>query len=270
MASQEQWQLSGSAAEMYDRYPARYILGPWAPGLVARAELRTGDRVLDVACGTGLVARLAAPAVGPTGRVTGLDLNAGMLAVARSLPPSAAGAPITWIEGSATAMALPDGAFDVVFCQQGLQFFPDRPAALREMRRVLVPGGRLVLSVWRGAGPFHVAIGEALGRHVGAEAAARFATSRKGPDADELHRLVVEAGFRDVAVEPSTMTVRLPGAQDFVLRHLGSTPVAEAVAAISDEARAALADQVASALRGYADSEGLAVPDQTNVVTARA
>src|SRR5207244_2356410 len=109
------------AAELYERYPVRYILGPWAQALVARTGLKHDESVLDVACGTGVIARLAAHTVGPTGCVTGLDLNAGMLAVARSLP-APSGAPITWIEGSAVAMNLPNAAFDVVFCQQGLQF----------------------------------------------------------------------------------------------------------------------------------------------------
>ena len=143
MPEREQWQLSGDAAELYERYPVRYILGPWAQALVARAGLKHDESVLDVACGTGVIACLAAHTVGPTGCVTGLDLNAGMLAVARSLP-APSGAPITWIEGSAVAMNLPNAAFDVVFCQQGLQFFPDRLAALCEMRRVLRPSGRAV------------------------------------------------------------------------------------------------------------------------------
>src|SRR5436853_5107699 len=123
MPGREKWNVNGNADELYERSPGGYILGPWAQALVARAGLKHGESVLDVACGTGVIARLAAPAVGPTGRVTGLDLNAGMLAVARSLPPPP-GAPITWIEGSAMAMKLPNAAFDVVFCQQGLQFFP--------------------------------------------------------------------------------------------------------------------------------------------------
>ena len=121
------------------------ITSKWAEDLVRRAQLRTGELVLDVACGTGVVARLAATKVRP-GQVTGLDLNAGMLAVARSLPNE--GAPISWTEGSALDMKFPSGRFDVVLCQQGLQFFPDQPAALREMRRVLREGGRAALSVY--------------------------------------------------------------------------------------------------------------------------
>jgi len=270
MPPREQWQLSGSAAELYERYPAQYILGPWAPGLVALAHIQLGERVLDLACGTGVVARLAAPAVGLTGRVTGVDLNPGMLAVARSLP-APSGPPITWMEGSAVAMNFPSASFDVIVCQQGLQFFPDRPGALREMRRVLVPSGRVLLSVWRIMGPYHGAVVDALRQHVGAEAAATFSASRVGvPDAEELYRLGVEAGFREVAIHPCVMNIRLPACEGFVLSHLAATPVARAVAAVSSEARAALADQVSLALRAYLDGDGLAIADETNVVTALA
>jgi ubiquinone/menaquinone biosynthesis C-methylase UbiE len=266
----EHWQLTGSAAELYERYPARYILGPWAPGLVSLAHVQPGERVLDVACGTGVVARLAAPIVGLTGNVTGLDLNSGMLAVARSLP-APDGAPITWIEGSAVAMKLSNASFDVVFCQQGLQFFPDRPAALSEMRRILVPRGRALLSVWRGMGPYHAAVVDALRQHVGPEAAATFSASRVGvPDAGELRRLGVEAGFREAIVQPCVMNTRLPAVDQFLLAHLAATPVADAVAAIGSTPRAALVDQVNVALRRYVDGDGLSVPDETNVVTALA
>jgi ubiquinone/menaquinone biosynthesis C-methylase UbiE len=267
MPEQEQWQVSGNAAELYERCSVRYVLGPWAPGLVEVAALQPGERVLDLACGTGLVARLAASKVGPTGQVTGLDLNAGMLAVARSLPPPS-GAPITWIEGSAVAMELPDASFEVILCQQGLQFFPDKPRALREMRRVLVPGGRVLLSVWKTAGPYNLAVGEALERHVGAETAIKYRASRVVPDGEELRRLLVEAGFRWVQIRPSAMTVRLPPVETFVLEHLAGMPVAGAIAALSAEGRAALVRQVKMALQSYADGDGIAVPDETNIAMA--
>src|SRR6266545_3885805 len=144
MNAEGQWQLTGSAAERYERVLAPAIFAPFAEDLVELAQLQDGERVLDVASGTGVVARHAAQKVRTTGRVTGLDLNQGMVEVARSLPPVPGAAPIIWIEGSALAMHLPDAVFDVVLCQQGVQFFPDRPAALREMRRVLVPGGRVL------------------------------------------------------------------------------------------------------------------------------
>ena len=261
------YQVSGTAAELYERYAVPCMMGPWAPELVELAALQQGERVLDLACGTGLVARLAAPRVGPTGRITGLDFNAGMLAVARSLPP-APGAAVTWVEGSAVAMDLPDASIDVILCQQGLQFFPDKPAALREMHRVLVPGGRVLLSVWKSAGPYNIAVGEALERHVGAETATQYRASRIVPDAEALRHLLVEGGFREARIRSSAMAIRLPHIEEFILRHLSSSPVAGAVAALTEERRAALARQVKVALQPYAEGDGVAVPDEINIAMA--
>lgn len=268
MSERSGYPISAEAAKQRERYSVKYFIGPWAPGLVALAALRPGERVLDVACGSGLVTRLVAPEVGPTGQVTGLDINAGMLDVARSLPP-APGASIKWVEGSAVAMDLTDASFDVVLCQQGLQFFPDKPAAVREMHRVLAPGGRVVLSVWKSPGPYNFAVGEALERYVGADAAARFRLSRTVPNEKQLQDLFVEAGFRAVEIRPSAMTVRLPPMETFVLGHLSGMPVAEAVAALSEEQRAALARDVATALKPYAKGDGVAVPDEVNIVLAQ-
>jgi ubiquinone/menaquinone biosynthesis C-methylase UbiE len=173
MRQRSGWQLaSGSVAEANERYIMAAFGNAWAQALVQLAAPEEGERVLDVACGTGPVARYAAALVGPSGRVIGLDLNAGMLAIARALPQRE-GIAIEWREGDATALPFPDASFDRVCCQQGLQFFPDRPAALREMCRVLVPGGRLALSVWRGLEhqPFYAALTEALERYVSPEAA---------------------------------------------------------------------------------------------------
>jgi ubiquinone/menaquinone biosynthesis C-methylase UbiE len=263
------FQVSGNAAELYERYAVKYFIGPWAPGLVAAAALQPGQRVLDVACGTGVVAHLAASKVRPTGHVTGLDINAGMLAVARSLALPI-GTSVTWVEGSAVAMDLPDASFQVVLCQQGLQFFPDKLAALRQMRRVLVPDGRVLLSVWKSEGPYNAAVGDALEQHVGTEAATKYRASRVVPDAEELDRLLLAAGFRDVSIRPSVMTVRLPSIDSFVLNHLSALPVAGAVAALNEKERAALASQVRAALQAYADNGGVAVPDQTNIAIAHA
>src|SRR5688500_1673112 len=139
------WQLEGSAADLYQRYLVPAITTKWAEDLVDRARPRMGEMVLDIACGTGVVARAAAKSSG-RGQVTGLDLNAGMLAVARSVPSE--GASITWMEGSALDLPFPRDCFDLVLCQLGLQFFPDQRRALSEMHRVLRSAGRAALSVY--------------------------------------------------------------------------------------------------------------------------
>ena len=267
MITPNQWQLSGNAAERYERVLVPAIFAPWAADLVALAKLRPGKRVLDVACGTGVVARLAAERVGPEGHITGLDLNEGMLEVARSQPIPAGAAAVAWVQSSALAMRLPDSSFDVVLCQQGIQFFPDRPQALREMIRVLVPSGRVFASVWEGPTPYTTAMWNAVERHVGADAATTLRKSRASEDPKALQDLMRQAGFRDVKIVCRTRTARLPAVGDFILRHLAATPVAHTVEALSDSARKALSEDAATALRPYADGDGIAFPDTANVLT---
>src|SRR5690242_16541287 len=143
----EHWQLQGGAAELYERHLVPAVTLPWALDLIDRVGVGPGARVLDLACGTGVVARTAASRVQSAGRVAALDINAGMLRVARSLAP-ASGQPIEWYEGSALALPFDDGEFQIVLCQLGLQFFPDQRRAVQEILRVLAPRGRVGASVY--------------------------------------------------------------------------------------------------------------------------
>ncbi len=268
MNTHEQWQLTAEAAELYERYPARYILGPWAPLLVDAARLAAGERVLDVACGTGVVARVAAQRVGPTGYVIGVDLNPGMIAVARSLP-APIGAPIEWLERSALDLRFGDTRFDAVLCQQGLQFFPDKAVALQQMRRVLDHGGRLALSVWNSAGLYNSAVSEVLARFIGNEIAVRFNASRQAPAKEALHRLAIDAGFSDVEVRVSRINVHLPRLDQFTLDHLAATPVAPVIAAADFEVRQQIGASVMQQLQRFTDGDGVTYPEETHVLTAR-
>jgi ubiquinone/menaquinone biosynthesis C-methylase UbiE len=270
MADQEQWQLEGSAPELYQRYLVPAMTAMWAADLADRAALRPGQRVLDVACGTGVVARLAAERVGPTGGVDGIDLNAGMLAVARSLA-----APVQSHHGSALELPFADAAFDVVLCQLGLQFFPDRPLALREMRRVLAAGGRLALNVFGPIehNPATHALSEALDRHVGPRASLAKRTEHALADATQLRAMVEQAGFRDVAIATATKAVRFPSSADYVRIQLAATPLASLVAARDADGRdrlvEALIDDVGAALAPYAGDDGVTFPQEVRVVLAR-
>lgn len=218
----------GSAPENYERYFVPSIGAPLASDLVDIAALRPGERVLDVACGTGVVARLASQRVGATGTVAGLDVNPAMLAVAASTTPPDMS--IKWHEASAEAMPLPDASFDVVLCQMGLQFVADKHAALREMRRVLASGGRLILNV-PGPAPRPLAImGEALARHIGAEAAGFVHHVFSLHDTAELENLTSTAGFRDVSTQSDVKQLRLPAPKEFLWQYVHSTPLAAAVA----------------------------------------
>jgi ubiquinone/menaquinone biosynthesis C-methylase UbiE len=203
--------------------------------------------------------------VAPSGTVAGLDVNAGMLAVARALASTAA-VPITWYETSAEAMPLPDGSFDVALCQLGLQFIPDRSATLREMRRVLAPGGRAILSLPAPTRFFRV-MEDALEQHIGTPAAGfvRLVFSLHEPA--QIARLLDEAGFTDVRVRSTATTLRLPAPEEFLWQYIRSTPLADAIATISDDRKAALAQAVVSGWEAWAASGGLAYDQPMRVVS---
>ena len=265
----EQWHLTNDAAQRYERCVAQYILGPWAPSLVETAGIAPGEHVLDVACGTGVVTRIAAERAGITGKVVGLDLNRDMIAVAQSLPPPA-GAKIRWLTRSALDLGLEDGSFGAVLCQQGLQFFPDKIAALREMHRVLRPGGRLALSVWSSVGRYNGAVGKALEKFIGCDTAQRFCASRQAPSREELLDLAVDAEFSDVQIDLARLDIRLPRLDQFALEHLAATPVASVIAAADAETRGMVGASVMHQLERYADTTGIVTyPEETYVLTAR-
>jgi ubiquinone/menaquinone biosynthesis C-methylase UbiE len=269
MSQPSGWQLSGSASEAYERYIVQAFMQGWTHALLDVATLTAGARVLDVAYGTGVVTRQAASRVGQHGHVVGVDLNAGMLAMARMLPQSA-GPPIEWKEGNVTALPFPEASFDVVLCQQGLQFFPDKPVALRDMRRVLTPTGHLVLSVWRHIShcPWQRAVADALERHVSMDAAQGIRGAFALGDREELRALVGAAGFRTIRVRIDSQMIRYPSLDEFVPGYLSATPVAGMIAKLDQSTRAAILQEVKTSLRPYVDDDGLAAPIEAHVLVA--
>jgi ubiquinone/menaquinone biosynthesis C-methylase UbiE len=265
----DRWQLTGSGPESYERYQVPSVFEPLARKFLDRVQLRSGERVLDVACGTGIVARLAASTLGAYGVIIGIDLNEKMLELARVNGPRG-GAHVEWKQGDAGALPCRDDDFDVVLCQQGLQFLPDKAAAVREMHRVLRTGGRLGLCVWRSIehSPCHVAIAKALRRHVGADIAQRFQAPFSFGDADTLKRSVADAGFRAIDIQVDVLMRRLLPPQQSIPGLLASTPAGPEVAALQESTRGAIVDEVAAELAAYRTVDGLEVPQPTHVVLA--
>jgi ubiquinone/menaquinone biosynthesis C-methylase UbiE len=271
MSTKERWQLSGHAPEFYERY-VRRIMEPWVRRLVNVPALRPGEHVLDVACGTGFVARLAAERVGMGGRVVGIDLNVGMIEAARAVATGDSRNTIEWLTGDAAALPFAKAAFDVVLCQQGVQFFPDRLQALCEMRRVLRHGGRLAFTVWSAItdSPYRAALADALERHMSEGASTMMRGADALNDAVELHWLVASAGFQNVHVRPTIEMTRLPLPAEFVPGHLAALPIAQEIARLAADRRAALVDDMTTALRGYVDGDHITVPAGVHIVTADA
>jgi len=263
------WQVEQSASEAYEQYLVPPIFASWADRLVETGEIREGDRVLDLACGTGIVARRVAPRAGASGSVVGLDVNEEMLAVAEEtateIQPS-----IEWRQGNATDLPFSEGRFDVVCCQQALQFFDDPTAAVEEIRRVLTPGGRAALSVWRPLDyqPAYVVLANALERYIGEEAGEMMRSPFPEWNETDLRSLAQNAGFDDVSVTIEVGSVRYPSVAEFVRREAASSPLAEPIAAIEQDVRDELIGKVEDALQTYIDDEGIVSPMETYVVTA--
>jgi SAM-dependent methyltransferase len=259
------WQVRGGAASAYEELLVPAIFAAWVPVLLERAGLESGMHVLDLACGTGVVARGAAAVLGRSDNVIGLDVNREMLAVARSID-----ATIEWREGEASALPFAEAEFDVVFCQQGLQFVRDKAVALGEVARVLRPEGRAVLAVWRSlsAQPVFARLVDALERHVGAEAAdflrAPFAFGRES----ELRELCTRAGLEVRAVEVLVRPARFASAAQLVADEVASTPLAPYFDDVEAGTVAAIVAEVADALTPWTDTSGVAFPVANHVVTA--
>jgi SAM-dependent methyltransferase len=225
MSDMERWQLAGSAPEVYADYLVPAIFGPWVPVVLDSAQLQKGQSVLDVACGTGAVATGAAARVGATGSVTGVDNNPGMLAVASARSRHE----VRWQEADAQMLPFPGRSFDRVICQLGLQYFPDRLAAVREMHRVLRPGGRAVVLVWRDLNhsPGYAALVKALEMHAGPEAATIMrAPFVFGDDPTPLASLHKDGGFAGVTVQAVPGMVKFGSIQAFIRYQCAGSPLA--------------------------------------------
>lgn len=269
MATSTQWQLAREAAERYGQILVPAILGPAAQALVVWSRLQPGETVLDVGCGTGAAARFAAQDVGASGRVIGVDVNAGMLAVARSLP-RVDGAPIEWKEGPARALPVDDASVDVVLCAQTLQFVSDRPGALSDIRRVLRPGGRLIVSLWGGIddNPYFDALIDAIARRTGPGTAVGLMAIFNLSGTSDIHRLFEQTGWTHVEMTLRQLDLDLPPLREFVPRHIGATPMGPGFTAASPTTQQAVIEDVAQRLAAYETTGGVRVPFRTHLIRA--
>ncbi len=251
--------------ENYERYFVSAIGRPLAEDLVRQANIQPGERVLDVACGTGIVTRLAAQKAGPSGTITGLDINPGMLEVARSVIST--GIPVDWHEAGAEKMPLPDENYDVVLCQVSLQFVEDKPAALSEMHRVLATPGRVYINVPGKAGELFSIFIQELENHISPEAAGFARQVFFLNDTKELHRLLQHAGFKNIDVSTREKTFTLPSPKDFLWQYIHSTPMGGVVADVGEKKQLALEQAIVQKWQKFKHNGGMKYRQQILTAT---
>jgi ubiquinone/menaquinone biosynthesis C-methylase UbiE len=267
MTSTMPWNTNASFPELYEQLLVQPLFQPYAEALLDRIGIQPDDRVLDVACGTGIVARLARRRLGRSGAVVGVDVNPQMLGVATSVEPS-----IEWRQGNAISLPLKeDETFSAVTCHQGLQFFPDKEMGAREMRRALRSGGRVAVATWRSLDetPFFAELRDVAQRHVGPVTDPRHGFG----DARALESVLTAAGFREVHVETVSRTVRFADG-DAILRmnSIAVVGMGEAGKGMDESQKAQAAEAIFHDSRSvgerFTDNGVLAFELKTNLATA--
>jgi ubiquinone/menaquinone biosynthesis C-methylase UbiE len=263
--------LDTAVAKAYEKFILPAFMLPAAKEAIELAVPQAGDKVLDVACGTGLVARLIAQRVAPGGVIRCLDFDPAMIAVASELVECPPGVDLTWHCASALSMPFGDKEFDMVVCLHGLQFMPDFGAALKEMRRVMKPGARLLIAVWgaieRCEG--HLAVFRGLERRQVTPTAMlkAFVLGER----EKLETLATSSGFNEVSISTVQGRVRFPSAQHFVeALAAGAVAARHALAGLPESQQAAFMDEMREEFRQYEDHGGVAPPNEQLVLVARA
>jgi SAM-dependent methyltransferase len=261
--SPETFQVAQSAAEIYESKFVPALFADWAPHLVDLAGVAPRQRVLDVACGTGIVARTVADRLQGTGTVVGVDLNDAMLIVARRVRPD-----LEWRQGDVAKLPFPDASFDVALCQMALMFFPDRPQALREMARVVGPGGTVAIVVpgRLASQPAYGPFVEIAARHAGPEALSLLGAYWACGDVGELRSLFATAGLDVADVRTRLGTARFESIDDLVATEVEGSPLVER---ISREVYQRIREDARAALARFTTPTGAEIPLEGHIVVAR-
>ena len=267
MATPTYRELQGSAAQRYQEFFVPAIGLPAAAELLGAAALQPADVVLDVACGTGVIARLAAAAVGAEGSVAGVDVAPEMLEVAESV--EWAGAPIKWRQADAASLPYADESFDVVTCQMGLMFREDRVAALSEMRRVTKFGGRVVVNTPGTIQPPFAKMARTIGDHIAPEAAGFVGAVFSMDDRAELEAMLELAGIDEVESSSYTARLDLPGPAELLWNYINLTPMAPIVAAAPAATKDAMEQQFIDDTAGSLVDGRVAIDQPMNLAIGR-
>lgn len=259
-----EWQLSGSLAERYEEFLVPVIFTPWSKKLLQLAGLKKENKLLDLACGTGIVSRMAAK---DGIFATGADINEGMLRVARKETTSAN---VDYREADANDLPFKDGSFDAIICQHGLQFFPDKATALAECLRVLKPGGRTIFCTARklAENPLMKIQADAYRDYLDEDCSRAIASVCGFPDLEETRKVFASAGFDPVEVKKVVLTLHSAHAETFVDGLLKSTPVSVRISKLSAPKRNELYRAILNGFGDYIVDNQLDFPHSANVTVA--
>lgn len=258
--------IKNTPPENYQVYFVPVIGKPVAEDLLKTAKLHKGENVLDVACGTGVVARMVRERVGPEGKVDGLDINPGMIDVAKKITPSNEN--IQWHVASAEGMPMEDNTYDVVMCQMGLQFMEDKESALKEMHRVLDPEGRMLLNVPGPAAELFNIMDNALEKHISHEASMFVEKVFSLYDSEEIKNMMIRAGFHDINVIQEKISLRLPLPKNFFWQYISSTPLSAEISNADENKSKALEKEVVEKWEKYVRNGEMVYEQQLTIVTA--
>ena len=263
MGESEKGQVSASAAEVYEEFYLPALFQEWPPRVIEAARIQSGQRVVDVACGTGVLARAVVERVGPEGSTVGVDINEGMLEVAREKAPE-----IEWRQAPAETLPLDDDTFDSVVSQFGLMYFEDQQGALEEMMRVLRPGGILAVAVWDRLenSPGYAAVTELLRRLFGDEAANEMQAPYSLGDKQVLQRLFASAGISSAEIQTLEGTARFPSIEAWIYADIKGWTLADM---IDDEQYELMLREAQQELARFVTAEGtVAFPAPAHIVKA--
>ena len=265
----EAFQLTDSAVAAYEDQKVKAMFGPLARATLANIQVAKNDTILDLACGTGIVARSILDKVVPDQPIVGVDLNEGMIRMAKQITQSDA-PKFSWHVANAEGLPFEADTFSLIMCQQGIQYFPDEKAVLAEIHRVAVKDASLIISVWGGANDFFLAMADSVGRHVDQETGKKYLAPFAYKNVENLPDMLISAGFGDINVEPITVDRTMENIHSSIekeiLGHPAGPRVVEAGQAVVDS----IAKDTITACSEYKRGDDMIVPQLAYLYTASA
>lgn len=260
----DKFQLSQDAARKYDNHSVPAMFAPLAQATLAKIELPSGAHMIDIACGTGALTRVIALKLNGSGRIVGVDLNETMINLAQKNQPVSAHH-VEWHAADVCNIPCDDTSFDIGFIQQGLQFFPDKVAALKEVHRVLRPQGRLYLTCWRAISAFNGALADALERHVGEQAAVKARAPFSFRDGNLISELLCTAGFEIVSHDAVILERRFEDLHAQIM----ALPVEADLRQAGDTTIETVVSEVSASLERYDKDGVMCVPQEAHLFCAK-